>query len=57
MNLIIRLVKLKGCWEDLVPKMRCDASSIMPTIPKAAKAGGISQRKEKGTVSDTDTLR
>ncbi|MDI5790940.1 hypothetical protein PO124_28600 [Bacillus licheniformis] len=38
---------MKGCWEDLVPKMRCDASSIITNNPESGKAGGISQRKEK----------
>ncbi|EFV71895.1 hypothetical protein HMPREF1012_01774 [Bacillus sp. BT1B_CT2] len=38
MNLIIRLVKLKGCWEDLVPKMRCDASSIITNNPESGKS-------------------
>ncbi|WP_346343111.1 helix-hairpin-helix domain-containing protein [Bacillus paralicheniformis] len=57
-DLIIRLEKLKGYWEDpCAEEMRCDASSITPTIPKALKAGGISQRKEKCTANAADTLR
>ena len=35
---IIRLEKLKGCWEDLVQKMRCDASSIMTNNPESGKS-------------------
>ncbi|MGN9865985.1 hypothetical protein [Bacillus swezeyi] len=38
-------------------KMRCAASFITPTIPEAAKAGGISLLKENDIGSNTDIPR